>query len=166
MEKAEGSLTEKKVESVLPVDFDGTFRFTNFTDTDFVAKWDNVAYTFPAQRTTPIIIPDRTPLEIQSIRKKFAKELAIQCFYGTAKFKDMDDRKHGERPALYTDNDLAPFVQRCLEALPVGQVKSKVLPRDDESRYRKDEDGEPISKPVDVKSKRSLVKESGVPIEN
>lgn len=155
-----------KVDSSLPTDFDGTFRFTNFTDTDFVAKWDNVEYTFPAQKTTPIIMANFTPVEIQSIRKKFAKELAVQCFYGTAKFKAMDDKTPGGSPALYTDADLAPFIQRCLEPLPVGQVKAKVLPRDSEARYRKDEDGEPISQPIDAKSKRSLVKEKGLPLEN
>jgi hypothetical protein len=66
---------------VLPSDFDGIFRFTNWTDSDFTAKWDNIEYTFPAKKTTPIVIPNATPVEIQNIRKKFAKELAVACFY-------------------------------------------------------------------------------------
>ena len=155
---------EKK--SSLPADFDGTFRFTNFTDTDFVAKWDNVEYTFPAQKTTPIIMANFTPVEIQNIRKKFARELATKCFYGSVKFKSMDDKTPGASPALYTDADLAPFIQRCLEPLPIGQVKAKILPKDNETRYHKDEDGEPISKPIDAKGKKSFIKDKGEIIEN
>lgn len=119
----------------LPVDFDGVFRFTNFTDSDFRARWDSVEYTFPAMKTTPMIIPGETPERVQSIRKKFARELAVQEFYKTPKFASMDSPDKGQRPALYTDSDLAPFIQRCLEPLPVAQVSTRKLKKDEDANY-------------------------------
>lgn len=133
---------------LLPADFDGVFRFTNFTGSEFKAKWDNVEYTFPANKTVPLVIPNSTPLEIQSIRKKFAKELATACFYQTDKFKTQDNVPPGGTPALYTDSDLAPFIQRCLEPLPIAQATVKVLPKDDESRYTKNTKGRPVTRVV------------------
>lgn len=130
----------------LPVDFDGIFRFTNFTDEEFKARWDNVEYTFPASSTTPLIIPNATPEQVQSIRKKFAKELAIQEWYRTDKFKRMDDHTPGGRPALYTESDIAPFVQRCLEPLPIAQAKIQVLPKQDETKFRKDNRGRNVTR--------------------
>lgn len=142
-------------EKQLPADFDGVYRFTNFTDRPFKAKWNNVEYTFPAQKMTPIIIPNASALEIQAIRKKFARDLAIEEFYRSDKFKGMDDPKnHNGRPAMYTDSDLTPFVQRCLEALPVAQATMTTLARDNEANY--------TSRVLN--EKESLVKESGVPI--
>jgi hypothetical protein len=122
--------------SVLPADFDGIFRFTNFTDKEFKAKWNSVEYTFPPLKTTPMIIPNATPEEVQHIRKKFAKELAVSCFYESDKFKFMNDKERGQVPALYTDSDIAPFIQRCLEPLPIAQAISKVLPKDDKKNYK------------------------------
>lgn len=148
--------------NVLPEDFDGIFRFTNFTDTEFKARWNSVEYTFPALKTTPMIIAGATPEEVQSIRKKFAKELAIQVFYGTSKFEGMQSQgKNGGTPPLYTESDLAPFIQRCLEPLPVGSAKAKALPKDDGSRLRKDDEGNPVSRVL--KTGESLIKE-GTPI--
>lgn len=133
---------------VLPADFDGVFRFTNFTDKDFKAKWNNVEYTFPKMSTSPMVMPF-SPQEIQSIRKKFARELAILCWYGTEKFKGMDNVPAGGTPALYTDSDLAPFVQRCLEPLPIAQVKAQVLERDGDRNLRKDAKGKNVTRVVE-----------------
>ncbi len=131
---------------LLPQDFDGIFRFTNFTDKDFKAKWGNVEYTFPAMKTSPMIM-NSTPIEIQHIRKKFARELAIEEFYKTPKFVGMNTLTPGGTPALYTDSDLAPFIQRCLEPLPLAQVKTKVLPKiTDENSFIKDSKGKPVTK--------------------
>ena len=132
--------------TLLPKDFDGIFRFTNFTNSEFKAKWDNVEYTFPANKTTPIVIPNATPLEIQSIRKKFAKELAVACFYQTDKFKAQDNVPLGGTPALYTDSDLTPFIQRCLEPLPIAQATVKVLPKDNGDKYVKNSKGRPVTR--------------------
>lgn len=141
----------------LPEDFDGIFRFTNPTDEDFTAKWDKIEYTFPAQKTSPMVM-NFTPVEIQNIRKKFAKELAEREFYKTDKFNKMNDVANGPRPATYTDTDLKPFIQKCLEPLPIVHARTKVLPKDNlEEKNRKDEDGEPITRPID--RKKSLISE-------
>lgn len=121
--------------NVLPADFDGVFRFTNFTDEDFKARWNSIEYTFPASKTTPMVIPGATPEEVQTIRKKFARELAEREFYKTPKFKLMNDIPVGQTPAIYTDSDLTPFIQRCLEPLPVAQATLKALPKDSNSNY-------------------------------
>lgn len=152
-----------KEESVLPSDFDGVFRFTNFTDVDFSAKWGNVEYTFPAMKTTPMVIPNATPVEVQHIRKKFAKELAIREFYKTPKFIGMNNVTPGGVPALYTDSDLIPFIQKCLEPLPIAQVKAKRLPKTfDESKLRTDEEGNPVTEVIDHKSKKSFIEKGSV----
>lgn len=146
---------------VLPADFDGIFRFTNYTNEEFKAKWNGIEYTFPALKTTPMIIPGATPEEVQHIRKKFARELAVMEFYKTPKFKSLNANVPGGTPALYTDSDLTQFIQRCLEPLPVGVAKAKIIPKDEESNLRKDEDGEHVTKVID--KKKSLLSEgSGV----
>lgn len=125
--------------NVLPADFDGVFRFTNFTDHDFTAKWDGVEYTFPALKTTPMVISGASPEQVQSIRKKFAKELAIMCFYESDKFKKMNEHTPGGVPGLYTDSDLAPFIQRCLEPLPLAQAVVRMAPKlDVDKQLKKD----------------------------
>lgn len=125
----------------LPEDFDGVFRFTNATEDDFSARWNKVEYTFPAGRMTPMIIPGATPEEVQHIRKKFAKELAERELYKTAKFKKMDNVPLGGTPALYTENDLTPFIQKCLEPLPVAQAKVVKIITDPEQNLRRDNKG-------------------------
>lgn len=123
--------------NALPVDFDGVFRFTNFTDRDFKARWNSIEYTFPAQKSTPMIIPGATPEEVQTIRKKFARELAEREFYETPKFVHMNAPVPGGTPALYTDGDLAPFIQKCLDPLPIAQATIKTLPKDKDTNYSK-----------------------------
>lgn len=133
--------------NVLPVDFDGVFRFTNWTDQDFKARWNGVEYTFPAMKTTPMIIAGQTPEEIQHIRKKFARELATIEWYKTPKFVGMNNVAPGGTPALYTDSDLTPFVQKCLEPLPIAQMKVKILPKAEvEKHLSKDNKGRNVTK--------------------
>ncbi len=139
--------------SVLPADFDGVFRFTNFTDTDFVARWGGIEYTFPALKTTPMIIPGMTPEEVQNIRKKFAKELAEREFYKSDKLRRLENQTPVGAPgitsihqaAIYTESDLKPFIQKCLEPLPLAQAGMKVLPKADESKFSKDGEGNLVS---------------------
>lgn len=132
--------------NILPADFDGVFRFTNFSKNEFKARWNNVEYTFPALSTTPMVIPGETPEAVQSIRKKFAKELALREFYASPEFIGMQDEGKLGTPPLYTDEDLAPYIQRCLEPLPAGTVKTRVLPKDSEERYTKDAKGRNVTK--------------------
>lgn len=141
----------------VPEEFDGVFRFTNATDEDFVGRWNGKEYTFPAQKTSPMIIPDETAAGVQSIRKKFARELAEREFYKTPKFGYMNSRERGEKPALYTDADLEPFIQTCLKPLPIAQAKVRVVanPEEQEKVFSRDEDGQPRTQVL--KEKSSLV---------
>lgn len=129
------------------------YPFTNYRDVEFKAKWDSVEYTFPPMKTTRMLgmIPNATPLEIQSIRKKFAREFAIELWYGTDKFKFMDAPERGARPAIYTESDLAPFIQRCLEPLPVGVPKIEHQPTAPkmEQGMSKDSKGRNVSRLLD-----------------
>ncbi len=117
-----------KESNVLPVDFDGVFRFTNASDREFKAKWGGVEYTFPAMSTSPMIISGATPEEVQHIRKKFAKDYAVREFYRSGRFQELDGQApagSGKTPALYTDEELRPYIQQCLEPLPVARASAQ-----------------------------------------
>lgn len=123
-----------KVENVLPPGFTGVFYFTNsWEDRDFVGTWGKKHYTFPANSTSPMIIPEHSPLEIQQIRKKFAKDWAEQDFFansehykrllaqertpeGVAKLNSI------QQAGTYTLDDLAEGIQKCLKPLPIKQA--------------------------------------------
>lgn len=150
-------------EPILPADFDGVFRFTNWTKEDFIGKWGGKEYVFPAETTSPVIIPEHSPLEIQSIRKKFAKDLAEIEFYKSKSygaFKKQERNTDGSprlnsihQAGSYTINDLAPFIQKCLEPLPV----SKALVRATntvklEDKLTRNEDGDLNTEAVDRKA--------------
>lgn len=140
-------------EPILPEDFDGTFRFTNWTDEDFIGKWGGKEYTFPAQTTSPIIMPEHTPLEIQQIRKKFAKNLAEREFFKSKEYgKGLSQERNPDgsarlnsihMAATYSLDTLAPFIQRCLEPLPIARAAVKVAPKENiEEKLSKNENGE------------------------
>lgn len=119
----------------LPQDFTGVFNFTNWTEEDFKASWNNVEYTFPALKSSPMIIPGEAPEGVQNIRKLFAKKLAEREFYKTDKFKNLNDKRN-VLPATYTDTELTPFIQKCLDPLEIAPMTAKVLPKDSEKNYR------------------------------
>lgn len=149
--------TIMKIETSLPQNFDGVFRFTNYSDEDFVGKWGGKEYHYAANTTAPMIIPEHSPLEIQSIRKKFAKDLAEREFFKGNKYETFrlregakDDmgmiipRAHGMSHAgQYSIGDLTPFIQRALEPLPVSQaiVRNQDIVKT-ESMLSKNDDGE------------------------
>lgn len=142
--------------NVLPIDFDGVFRFTNFTDSEFKASWNKKEYTFPPKSTVPMIILEATPQEIQYIRKKFAKELAEKVFYEGDSIKKLDamntnGSQNSFRTAVtYTPKDLEPYIQRCLESLPVAKAKVvETPPVDEDNMLRKDNKGKRVSKVLD-----------------
>jgi hypothetical protein len=148
-------------QDILPEDFDGVFKFTNHTDEDFTAKWNKVEYTFKANTTSPMVM-NFTPVEIQSIRKKFARELALREFYNTDKFKELNKHTPGGTPAGYTDADLTEFIQKCLKPLPISVAKAKVVKgKSIEEINKTDDDGELITKVIDQK-KSLLDKDSTV----
>lgn len=140
-------------ERVLPENFDGTFRFTNWSDEDFVAKWDKKEYLFYANTTAPLIIANATPLEVQQIRKKFAKDLAEREFFKSSNYRKLLQRErtadgqpllnslHGG--AAYDLGILAPLIQRALEPLAVknAEVRAEITePLED--KLSRNNDGE------------------------
>lgn len=139
---------------LIPADFDGIFRFTNATNEDFTAKWGGVAYTFPAMKTSPMIMSNCTPNEVQNIRKKFAKELAEREFYKGNKMKALEGSTpigsvgSFQNASTYADADLLPFINQCLEPLPVAQATAKVVPAR-KIVMRKDEKGKDVTKVLD-----------------
>lgn len=120
----------------LPVDFDGDFYFTNWTDEEFIGKWNGKAYKFPAKKTSKMLILDATPIEVQHIRKKFAKELAEQEFFKGQKYESLrspegqKDENGVLKPLMgsfriarsYTENDLKDMIQKCLDPLPIARI--------------------------------------------
>lgn len=163
----------KQFETVLPEGFDGLFRFTNASKEDFVGIWGNREYLFPAERTTPMIIDNATPLETQVIRKKFARDLAEREFFKSKKYEVFRNRE-GERDemgmikprgqgmshaATYNDFDLQPFIAQCLVPLPPAAPTVSDTPAlnlDTEEHLTKDDSGEPRTEILDDKAKVSL----------
>ncbi len=147
---------------ILPEDFDGTFRFTNWTDEDFVGKWDSKEYHFPAQSTSPMIIINHTPLEIQQIRKKFAKDLAEREFFKSRSYSKLQsqERNNDGSPRLnsihqagtYSVETLTPFIQKCLEPLPIAKVKITDAPKEKlEDKLSRNEEGQLNTEAIDKK---------------
>ncbi len=117
-------------------DFDGVFRFTNPTDEDFTALWNNKEYTFPANRTVPLIIPNETLENIQEIRKKFAYKLAVREFYAGKEYNKMS-KMGGGLPPTFNEKILEPMIEKCLLALPESRATTKQgKPTLDEKRLK------------------------------
>jgi len=123
-----------KYEPILPEDFNGTFMFTNWTNEEFVGKWGNKEYHFAANSTSPMIIPEHSPLEIQSIRKKFAKDLAEIEFFRGKKYETLrsPEGKGGNRTmsgihtaSTYSLDELTEGIQRCLVPLETKRAYVK-----------------------------------------
>lgn len=139
--------------TTLPEDFDGNFYFTNWSDEEFTGMWDGKSYTYAPNKTSKMIIVDASPLEVQSIRKKFAKEFAEREYFRspesakkTAQEKNPDGTPRFnsfQQAGVYTLTDLGPFIQRCLEPLPLAAQIVSEVPKDDiEEKLSRDEDGE------------------------
>lgn len=152
-----------KYETVLPVDFDGVFRFTNWTDEEFIGVWNKKEYHFPAKATSPMIIPEHSPLEIQHIRKKFAKDLAEIEFYKSRKYKQFMKQERNpdgsarlnsiHQSATYNLDDLTEGIQNCLK--PLSVQKALVSTKDDiplEKTLTRNDDGELNSVAIDKKA--------------
>lgn len=157
-----------KYEPVLPEDFDGVFRFTNWTGEDFVGKWGGVEYRFPKLSTSPMIMP-HSPLEIQNIRKKFAKDLAEQQFFASKEYKRLQGQERNpdgsvrlngiHQAGTYSDNELTSYIQRCLEPLPVSKaIVTESAKMNLEDKLSKNNDG--VSNTTVVKEGSSLVKKA------
>lgn len=160
--------------NVLPEDFDGTFKFSNPDDEDFVGKWGGKAYLYPAKKTVPMIIVDATPFEVQNIRMKFAKELGEKMFFKSKEYKNLvrTEKNSDGTPKYdslfkggqYNTDMLTEYIQACLKPFPVEKQVIKELPKIDiTSRLSKDEDGEPNTqiavkgRPLKLKDKEGAV---------
>jgi hypothetical protein len=156
-----------KYESVLPENFDGTFKFSNWSDEDFVGKWNSKEYRFPAGTTVPMVMPEHSPLEIQHIRKKFAKDLAEREFFKTKRYETFrmreglkDDmgmiqpRGQGMSHAgQYTIEDLTPFILKGLEPLPNGTLTSAPIAKVPlEDIIHRDDEGNLVTEAIDKKT--------------
>lgn len=102
--------------------FDGTFKFTNATDEDFVFLWNNKEYVFEKGTCSPIIIADESLENIQEIRKKAAYKLATREFYKGKQYRSMSKMGRGT-PPTFDDKVLQPWIDECLKPLPVSKVK-------------------------------------------
>jgi hypothetical protein len=115
--------------------FDGVFRFTNCSDEPFIALWNNKEYTFPPKSTCPMLIPNESPENVQNIRKMFAKKYAIREFQKSSEFTRLSGMGRG-LPPIIGEEILTPWIQQCLEPLPVSEVKTKERPKDSSKNYK------------------------------
>jgi len=152
-----------KYEPILPEDFDGVFKFTNWTEEDFVGKWGSKEYKFPALATSPMIIPDHSPIEIQHIRKKFAKDLAEREFFKSQQYSSLhkQERNSDGSPRLnsiqqagtYSIETLTPFIQKCLEPLQNARAIVTEAPKQNiEDVMSRNEKGEINTTAIDSKT--------------
>lgn len=151
-----------KMETVLPADFDGVFRFTNPTEEDFIGVWGKKEYRFPAMSTSPMVMPEHSPIEIQHIRKKFAKDLGEREFFKSSAYNSYRSQEGTpnnrtmsgiHQAATYNDKDLAPFIQKCLEPLPISKVTvTEAVVQPLEEKLSRNDDGELNSQAIDKKA--------------
>lgn len=149
-----------KNDNVLPADFDGVFKFTNASDRALTCLWNKIAYTFPPMSTSPMIISGASPEEVQHIRRKFAREYAEREFYRSGRYQELNKQAlpgSGNPGAIYTEEDLAPYIQQCLEPLPVARAAAVQLPKDKDSNYKATQ----ILDKDDLAAGKSLVAENG-----
>ena len=116
-------------------EFDGVFRFTNDSDEEFVALWNNKEYRFPAKSTVPLIIPNEPLENIQEIRKRFAFRWAEQQFYNSKEYEKMKKMGNG-LPPTFDPKILEPMIERCLKPLPVSRAKVSDGKKDDARKYK------------------------------
>jgi hypothetical protein len=147
-----------RYESILPEDFDGTFPFSNSSKEDFIGKWGGKEYLFPAESTVNLVMSEHSPIEVQHIRKKFARDFAEREFYkskGYRVFAEQEGTPGNRRfnsihqAATYTLKDLEPFIQSCLKPLTVSKLLAKEAPKENtEEKIHRKEDGSLTSEAI------------------
>ena len=120
----------------------GVFYFSNASEEDFVALWNNVEYIFPAMTCSPMLIANEPPENVQEIRKRFALTWAQKQWYAGREYKKMV-KEGGRIPAIPNEKVYEPLIQMCLNPLPIVQVKTKKK-GEEKTRYKG-------SKPVNKK---------------
>lgn len=130
--------TKYKFASELPKNHTGALYFTNFSEEEYQAKWNNVVYTFPPKSTVPLIIPTASPIETFNIRTMFAQQLADREFRKSKKAGELSARNvgvHSLGAALsYTENELDSYIKRCLEPLPRAELKGEEVETEGKKR--------------------------------
>lgn len=140
-----------KRDTVLPEGFTGVFSFTNWSDTEFVGRWGSKDYHYPANSTSPMVIPEHSPLEIQWIRKKFARDLAEREYFKSKNY-ELKRKPEGElgnrtmsgihQASTYTLEDLKEGIQKCLQPLEVKQAFVEASRKEPiENKLTRDEEG-------------------------
>ncbi len=123
------------MELTSPQEFIGVFYFTNWTKDEFIVLWNNTEYTFPPEKTIPLIIPSETLENIQEIRKKFAYKLAEREWYSGKEYTRLSKMGNG-LPPTFDPKVLEPLIQRALEPLPIAKATTKKGKVDSDKNYK------------------------------
>ncbi len=129
-------------------EFSGVFMFTNPTKVERKYLWNNKEYSFPAESTVPLIISNETLENIQEIRKRFAKRMALErCYEGEKVYSRdgktvvMDYLKAKEMgnglPPTFDEKILEPMIEECLKPLPIKRAMVTQGKKLDEERNYK-----------------------------
>lgn len=123
-------------------EFGGVFYFTNPTKKTRTCLWNNKEYSFEPESRTPLIIASETLENIQEIRKRFAKKIALDRVYeGEVTPSGYDYMKAKEMgngmPPTFDEKILEPFIEECLKPLPIKRATVKEGKKvDDDRNYR------------------------------
>lgn len=117
------------------IEFDGVFRFTNWTDKERTYLWNNKEYTFPAKSTVPLIILNEPLENIQEIRKRFAYRLAEEVWYESKEYEKMSKMGNG-LPPTRDDKVLEADIEKCLSPLPIAKAGVKEGKKQDDRQYK------------------------------
>lgn len=123
-------------------DFGGVFYLTNPTKLVRTCLWNNKEYSFEPESRTPLIISNETLENIQEIRKRFAKKIALERLYegeitpSGYNYKKAKEMGNG-MPPTFDEKILEPFIEECLKPLPIKKAIVKQASKiDDESNYK------------------------------
>ena len=156
MEKKQDVMERIKM---LPENFDGVVRFTNWSDEDFTGRWNSKDYEFKANTTSPLFIAEHSPLELLNIVKKFALDLAVREWGKSEWTKDALKRERNSDgsprgygmsvASTYSIDQLAPLIQKGLYIYSESKAKvSEALRPNVEAKLHKDEEGKIVTKAV------------------
>jgi len=158
MEKKQDVMERVKM---LPENFDGIVRFTNWSDEDFTGRWNSKDYEFKANTTSPLFIAEHSPLELLNIVKKFALDLAVREWGKSEWTKQALKRERNadgspriggyssQGAAAYSIDQLAPMIQKGLYIYNESKARvHEVLRPKLEERLSKDDEGKTVTKAV------------------
>jgi hypothetical protein len=144
---------------MLPENFDGIVRFTNWSDEDFTGRWNSKDYEFKANSTSPLFMVDQTPLEMLNICKKFALDLAVREWGKSQWTQDALKRERNADgsprfqgmggAATYSIDQLAPLIQKGLYIYESSKAKvTEALRPKIEEKLHTDDEGKQVTKAV------------------